>query len=809
MPGCSACTLAKKSKVKSSSDPANTGAAYVCTRCSGDNVESKPVGGVCICAAAYGRPSASLQAAATATTTPAYGRGNKKNGGSNNRGPVTVYDACALCPANQVSGSYSDACLSCAAGYEAFERRACRLACTPTTTCASAGAFCGTIRDDCGNVIDCPGTCSGVGSTCDEATNQCTCAGSFCLAVERSGCDLDSDCQSGICQFGACYDECPEFSELKAGAGAEGCVCSVGAYGVGGTPPCTPCGEGATTNGVAQSACVCIPPRLWQPETNECACPPNSSFTGKRCRTVRTFVGDPDSGCNSGSECASGVCTSGACTSAGCPVGTAPSGADGCLCAPGTYSSTGLLPQGATACTSCESGSTTTIYGATECACLVRGAKYEAGIGCSCPPGHKAAGNVCLLDVPEECVSGADCASGVCAEGKCALSCPEGSELVDNVCACSSDWYGVGGVAPCLPCPGASTTNSLTGQDYCSCPAGKGTWSPSAEGCVCSAGEEQDQDTGACRIGDFRRCTRDNECASGLCSADSGVCVDAGSDCPDENTQLDGAECLCVPGTFGPNGQSPCVPCGAGSDSATVGSDVCECATAGAYWSADTNTCTCPEGETALGGVCLVPIGGDCTEGNQCVSPGICAPGGVCAASCPAGSEADAAGLCVCSATFFGVDGTPDFDTDGTPACTACGDGSSNTGTGNAVCYCSATTGESWNEVSPAPDASPARPPANLSPFSPASARPFGSSSWTRALLSCTKHTHTNTPPPATSQNKKTRTPTAASAPSTTNSAAVCAARSTARFATTGRSVSRAPAPTTSALAASPARPTP
>jgi beta-glucosidase len=107
-----------------------------------------------------------------------------------------------VCGSNGCGGS----CGSCSSGQTCNAANQCVATCTPTT-CAAAGAACGTLADGCGGTLSC-GSCSS-GQTCN-ASNQCTtsctpsctgkqcgsngCGGSCGTCTGGTSCSTDSLC---------------------------------------------------------------------------------------------------------------------------------------------------------------------------------------------------------------------------------------------------------------------------------------------------------------------------------------------------------------------------------------------------------------------------------------------------------------------------------------------------------------------------------------------------------------------------------------------------------------------------------------
>lgn len=756
VPGCVACVPAGGGGHKSAAAK-----KFTCTRCEGAGYETKPVKGVCSCSIGYGRLplSPATSSSSSAAPAPAHSGGKSSGGKSSGKGgkkkttPTPTLAPCSPCPQGTVSGSFSDNCVACAAGYEPYGGASCVAACTPFSSCAEAGASCGPVDNGCGTgVLEC-GSCAS-GQTCDSVVRRCACPdGSLPPADTPSSCPLggarlscasDAECASSICDSQVCVDACPPNSQPAAGS-SDGCVCSPDSFSlsIGGKPPCAACGGGSFAPTPGSARCECAPPRVWSKPLNGCACQTSGeAYVNGECR----MTGDPLEGsaeCTTDGQCASADCDAtlnpAACSPKLCADGTAPSGDSGaCLCAPGTWSANGQAP-----CFPCGAGASSAAYGSTFCTCqnpIGSAWSQTAATGgrCLCPDGRvptlltPKSIPVCLLKTGEDCAASSSCASGICevSSGSCIDQCPPNATLdvAAGRCRCIVNYFGAatGGDADCSPCTGDATTNGLTGQTACSCPPGKGTWSLSGA-CVCGPGEQKQPSTGLCLAGDLRLCERNEQCASNVCETATGICGDApeAPPCP-PNSEPDGSgSCRCLPGSFGDG--ATCTRCGAGSYAPLAGSAACECSSpVGSIWSLSTNSCACLDGQTVVNGECLVSTGGSCPSGDACASA-LCS-GGVCVAACPPGSEA-VGGSCVCSVGYY--------SSTGEPSCVACGGGSLNVGTGNTACRCNLTTGEVWNHVrffvwarsdlicarSARARASFSFPPRKLSP-SPSAARP-------------------------------------------------------------------------------------
>ena len=699
VPGCMACSAPSGAHQSKS----NTRFRYRCTVCAGEEYLAEPVSGICLCQGGYGRGVLAGMA------VPANGGAKSKSKSSHGRGgstPSLPLAACVACPPDSVSPAGVGVCSPCAQGYEPFlpQRVSCSPVCTPLT-CADVGATCGTISDGCSSTVEC-GECSG-SLTCDPVTNQCGCTegavgtvSNSCVSLVRFGCAQGGDCRSGVCDDGVCVEGCPPLSE-PAGSSAADCVCSSGSYSKDGKAPCVACSGGSVQPEKGKTVCECESPRVWDPASNTCACPVDYVWINNACLPT----GGPTTStitCTSNSDCSSALCPSpgtAGCSTRSCADGSAPLGTTGCLCPPGTFSSTGERPVSG-GCTPCPTGSVSaTTYGSTSCVCnqptsSIWDLTTNACV-CVAPNTATADNKACLLRNSETCLRGTDCASGICSRGLCAAKCGTNAstDAVGN-CACAVNTWGPGGLEPCRACLEGATTNGATGQSSCNCAKGQGKWSPATGGCECKAGQEHSKSTGLCRTGNLRACTTGTQCASGVCSGI--VCVDQ---CP-IGSQADSAGlCRCLPNSFGPGGAPAnsvgCTPCGGGSYAPLAGSSACSCSQpSGATWVQQTNSCACPVGQqpSADGKTCVTSNGGTCATGSTCAS-GVCGPQGTCItqSQCTDAAGVVSDGVCKCAEGLYGAGGVP--------PCYECGGGSGSLGVGNTVCSCDASKGLSWSKV--------------------------------------------------------------------------------------------------------------
>ena len=207
------------------------------------------------------------------------------------------------------------------------------------------------------------------------------------------------------------------------------------------------------------------------------------------------------------------------------------------------------------------------------------------------------------------CEDGAQCASGVCAEGRCTrpcnalATCPTGYACSEGQCALPP----VG--APCAAPADCESGTCRDGACSRACDADAG----------CPAGWACD---GTCRLLPVgQACAAPTDCELGICF--EGRC-----------TRACGAESPCPPEFVCDEGAAFCVVLGVG-DRCGVGGDCRSGLCQDGYCTrACGDAARCPVGYGCDGDRCLlIPVGGACTAGAEC-GPGTCAAEGYCTRGC-------------------------------------------------------------------------------------------------------------------------------------------------------------------------------
>jgi hypothetical protein len=571
----------------------------------------------------------------------------------------------------------------------------------PKATCADLGAECGTIKDSCGDYLDCPDTtpkgCP-AGKECNPDTHKCqdctavTCAdlGYECgfawlgcgpdtqaNLTDCGGCTPDSDGGARVCNsvFNVCEPKCVPKSaaEICAAARAkQGVECGYVSDGCGGIVDCDAVtgfgcksGQSCGVRGIANRCDPYATPDECEAQDKTCG-DIVSACTGKK-----IHCGD----CASGQVCnANGVCGQ-PCTSKTCAdfaqyeCGTFD---DGC----GATITCGTCPSGV-----CEQS--------THACCATKqcGVDYKNACGtglpngcgqteaCACPGGTTCTADGGAAPAPSAGTTGAcctplgasyytgqnECGTALpngCGQNNVTANCPAGKECVDDTTGSPGPMPPPGKIGTCC-----TRTDSCTGIDAGSCPL------------------VQD----SCRPGAQYTC---NKCQSGQ-SCVSHACCRPAPACP-------AGAC---------NITEPPVDPGCGS------TRTCACSGANVCWCTD-HVCTAADGQ----GACTAPLTcGSAAYAGKCgtgLSNGV---GGTINCGCPNGQSCSTStpgqtGICQCNNGLGGpytCQNVPGGPGQGGDAC-----GTFNNGCGGTV-TCSCPGGEACKtSVSPHICCAPATCPA-------------------------------------------------------------------------------------------------
>lgn len=425
---------------------------------------------------------------------------------------------------------------------------------------------------------------------------------------------------------------------------------------------CTPCPTG-TYSAEGSGSCSTIPEGFYVDPTSKktVQCPP-----GSRCTGGKKFECDAGTYCPPGTTCTvnCNTCASGTYSLPGqaecsttCPAGYRCEGSSTTKCLGGTYST-----QGSGKCTECPANTYSTAEGATSLAtCLTCPAGKTSGTGktsCNdCSRGEYSTGSSGCIACPVGTYS-----SNVGTSPDSCLTCPAGKQCTStgtftpvdclpgnystagSACtACAAGTYSTtSGTISCTKCP-AGTYQTTPGQQYCN-DAGKGYYSPSdgaithiicaagtfssgraisctpcpsgysgagASSCTdCKAGSKLTGSTACtpCPIGTSSstvNSTTCSECWVGFYSLGGQPTCTAcpvGAYCPSNGL---GSYTSCPAGQTSPavsTSQASCVPCAAGTYSA---SGVCQPCTGSSYSPAGAASCTdCTTNKAACDSYC-------------------------------------------------------------------------------------------------------------------------------------------------------------------------------------------------------------
>lgn len=547
-------------------------------------------------------------------------------------------------------GPVKDACtgkVKACGGCEAVggEPRVCDLASNtcikPKVTCTDFGAECGTVKDSCGNYLDCPDTnpkgCSG-GKECDPDTHKCRdCQNVTCkdLGIECGfawlgcgedtpanytdcgGCSADDGGAPRVCNgvLHVCEPACTPQSaaELCAAAKAKkGVQCGIITNGCGGTVNCDSVpgfgcvdGESCGVRGIANR---CDKKQL----PDECkALGRNCGEITSACTGLTVKCGEcaPGQVCNSngvcGTPCAAKTCADFAAFECGtfedgcgstvtcgsCPSGICDDSSKTC-CAANTCGATYAGQCGSSLPNGCGQNNLT-------CACT--GGVCTTTGGDSPPPPASTAGACCTPITASTYTNAGQCGTNLpnhCGQNTINATCGDGKECVNNA-------NGSPGPAP----PAGVVGSCCTRSDSCSSMA-TGTCGSIQNSCRTSPA------TYSCD-----KCLTPDRCVTGTCCVPAPACSGTG----------EGAECNIT--------KTPVDP-GCGSNR------TCTCSGGRTCWCTD-HACTGADGV------------GSCKSALTCGSPGY---NGKCGTSLPNGVGGTINCGCgtgrACSTSTPGVTGT-------------------------------------------------------------------------------------------------------------------------------------------------------
>ncbi len=512
-----------------------------------------------------------------------------------------------------------------------------RPACSPTLLCAPGGV--------------CAATCSSDAACATTAW----CSSGTCVPKKSNGagCAAGNECTSGVCADGVCCDRaCSGQCEACDASGSVGTCSNVTGAPHGARAACTG-GYGCSGTGACATSC-----------TTDAQCAASNHCSGGAC-VLKGSIGDS---CTSASGCVSDHCVDGRCCDTACTgtceacdvagsIGKCTNVASGPPRAPKTCGAYATCSSGAcsTTCSSdvdCSTGSYCLLG-----ACVSKKSNAAScGTAGECASGVCAAGICCDRACDGECES---CGTGTCSPRagteSCGLAGCAGAAMVSRgTCSGVDNTCKLGSVTPCpngLKCANATSckTACATSDDCVSGACSEGVCITAWDGGVPDSGPTPIADAPAPTlpttpvVGDFQRCNKPSDCATGFCV--EGVCCDSAcgdrchscalltspGKCTEEPTGVDlknecGPANTCL-GTCGPGGA--CIGAGTGTMCArnrcvgpTQGVGSAYCAAPGA---------TCPTSESVpfdCAPYLCEPAFGACR--SQCASSSDCANGYVC-----------------------------------------------------------------------------------------------------------------------------------------------------------------------------------
>lgn len=640
-------------------------------------------------------------------------------GDSNEAGTAKPWDAGLECPSvwppdctgrcGPIRNPCTGQVVMCATKCEPVdgEARACDLATNtcikPKVTCSELGAECGTVKDTCGNYLDCPDSptkgCASAGQECDPDTRKCV------------DCQLDLSAPDKVKQ--ACTSQGIEcgFAWLGCGPNTPSNLTDCGSCTDPNRPNCNAkynvCEPAPPSGGVPSAATLCAAAK--EKRGVECGVISNGHGGTVNCDSVPGF------GCKNGESCGvrgianrcDSYATPDECKAVGQNCGTLTSACTGQAISCGQCQSPDVCNSNGVCGPPC-SPKTCDDFKEFECGSFDDGCGKQISCG-TCPDG------VCDL-ATKSC-----CTTKTCADypGQCGSALPNGCGQNTLVCNCASGKCTQNGGNTPAPAPGSAgqcctprTASYYTSQNQCGTQLSDGCGGTlnascgSGKECVNNSTGAPGSSPPAGVVGTC--CTRTDSCnsvASGACSDVQNSCRPAGTTTrcnkcvtPDTCTSVAGTLTCCQGApSCGTNEcnvtKTPVDPgCGSTRSCACSGGRVCMCGGAPCTPSDGAGVCT-----AAL--TCASPAyAGKCGTG---LSNGVggtiscsCGTGRVCSTASTPGSppSSGGTGACVCnnptgqpytcsSPQYAGKCGTFDNGCGGTISCGCTGGQVCNNGT--------------------------------------------------------------------------------------------------------------------------------
>ena len=507
--------------------------------------------------------------------------------------------------------------------------------CVSPNTCASNSCGLKAKGASCTDGVQCNSGFCTEGVCCDSACSDATTA-SLCMSCKVSGkvgtcsavpsgqADPKQRCKASAAANGDCSNDgtCNGKGACRPWSATTGCrqsTCSGSTY----TPPANCDGNGSCST-VSSSQC-----NPYQCSANGESCKTTCTadtaasdcVSGETCLQTTNRCGTTLANgqlCKASSDCNSGDCVGGTC----CPAGS------GCFIGGVCYAANAVNPNNA--CQQCTPATSATAWSA-----KANGTKCDDGDACTqtdtCQAGTCTGGN------PVTCTASDQCHSvGVCDKGSGTCSNPDkadGTACSDGNACTRTDTCQQG------KCTGSNPV-TCTAQDQChsagTCDSGTGTCSnpAKANGTSCDDGNKCTQSdtcqSGTCTAGTAVTCTASDQCHDiGACNPSTGACSNPvaanGTSCDDGDkcTQND----TCQSGT-----------CTAGSAVTCTALDQCH-----EVGTCDPSSGTCsnpPASDTTLCGNNFHCSAGQCP--SSCSLDTDCAPGYTCNTGTQACEQSDA-----------------------------------------------------------------------------------------------------------------------------------------------------------------------
>ncbi|MGZ3453248.1 MAG: Kelch repeat-containing protein [Polyangiales bacterium] len=535
------------------------------------------------------------------------------------------YCSVGSCVTQKTDGSTCALSEECTSG-NCVDGICCSTACTGACQACDVAGSLGT----CSNVASGPPhashTCGGYACSSGSCLTTCTtdancdskswCSGTTCIPKRTSGtaCGASHECATGNCVDSYCCDSsCTGPCSACDVAGKLGTCSAVTSGSPHGTRTCAP----ALTCGATGCVLTC---------STDAQCAPGNACIGGICKGKKAN----GIACSTSTECTTGNCVDGVCCDTTCTGACKACNLAGTL---GTCTAVDGAADPHKVCAStgcadvCKAGacafkSATTVCGTPSCAGGIITSPHCSGTDETCVAGSASAcagGLGCADDknCKIACTSAADCASGTCdiASGLC-VSGDAGTD--------SGSDTGTDAVADTDVPETATTDTGSAPVDTGVAPTDTGTDIGFADMPAPKLGDHPS-------VGDFQRCSKASDCATGFCV--EGVCCDSAC-----NDRCHSCALLTSPGkcTLEPIGVDLKQECGPANQCLGTCGSAGECVGSGTGTECARNRCV--DSTTGVGPAYCASPGGKCDIGAvvpfDC-APYICEPAfGACRSNC-------------------------------------------------------------------------------------------------------------------------------------------------------------------------------